>query len=102
MSENETLAGRLKASRLRLGLSQAEVALRAGMKQTSYSELERGRSKRTGHLAELASALNVDLRWLATGINEDTDEDQLFEEIRTMTADQKSKMLALIRAMKQQ
>lgn len=100
MSKIETFAERLKASRKRLGLSQQEVAQRAGIKQTSYSELEQGRSKMTRSLLQLADALRVDPHWLATGIKANTYEDQLIEEIRLMNEAQQRTMLEFIQASK--
>lgn len=62
-----TLADRLVQARTDRGLSQEDVAKSAGMTQQSYSDLERGISKRTTRIGSLAHALGVDAYWLETG-----------------------------------
>ena len=62
-----TLADRLVQARTDRGLSQEDVAKSAGMTQQSYSDLERGISKRTTRIGSLAHALRVDAYWLETG-----------------------------------
>ncbi|EOD9553445.1 helix-turn-helix domain-containing protein [Vibrio parahaemolyticus] len=51
-------------------LNQHEVAVRSGVSQPTISDLERGISNNSTKLAELASALNVNMIWLATGSGE--------------------------------
>jgi repressor LexA len=57
---DQQLGRRLKAARMRLGLTQTELAERAGVKQNSISEIERGRRRpsRTT-LRALSVALDV-------------------------------------------
>lgn len=62
-----TLAYRLKFAREKLGLTQQEVAERAGMSQPAYYKIESGKSQRTTYLNELANTLKVSTNWLATG-----------------------------------
>jgi hypothetical protein len=55
----------LKSLRLWRGLSQAEVASRAGLSQGFLSDLENRRRKRTPEVGrKLAKALDVPLHWL--------------------------------------
>lgn len=65
-----TLGQRLKASRLKAGLTQRQVAEAVGMKQPSYQYLEKNDSdnkKSSSHLVAIATALGVDPFWLSTG-----------------------------------
>lgn len=65
------LKDRLKAARLRAGLTQKDIEANIeGLKQSTYSELERGESKRTSHIVELALLFKVNPEWLATGEGE--------------------------------
>ena len=58
---------RLKAARRHAGLNQTELAERAGLTQTSISDLERGKSKATAFAAQIASVCGVSPMWLAEG-----------------------------------
>ncbi len=68
-------AGRLKTRRKETGLSQEELARRAGVHRTETSLLERGlREPRLGTIVKLAAVLGVSLgellgetRWSAEG-----------------------------------
>lgn len=62
-----TLAERLLLARESLSLSQDELAKLAGIEQTSISQIESGRTKRTSYIAEIARACRVDINWLAFG-----------------------------------
>lgn len=65
------LKDRLKQARNYAGLTQKEIESRIkGLKQSSYSELERGESKSSTKLIELATLFQVDPVWLATGNGE--------------------------------
>lgn len=61
---------RLKAARKHAQLNQAELAKASGLTQTSISDLERGKSKGTAFVAQLALACGVDTMWLAEGKGE--------------------------------
>ena len=65
------LKDRLKQARKSAGLTQSELAERAGIKQSSVSEIERGLSRSSAHLIKLAQVCNVDPIWLADGSAED-------------------------------
>lgn len=65
------LKDRLKKARNYAGLTQKEIESRIkGLKQSSYSELERGESKSSTKLIDLATLFKVDPVWLATGEGE--------------------------------
>ncbi|KDD68480.1 XRE family transcriptional regulator [Pseudomonas mandelii PD30] len=61
---------RLKAARQHAKLNQTELAERAGLTQTSISDLERGKSKATAFVAQIASACGVSPMWLAEGVGD--------------------------------
>ncbi|MDQ3203066.1 MAG: helix-turn-helix transcriptional regulator [Pseudomonadota bacterium] len=61
------LKDRLKAARKKAGLTQVELAERAGIKQASISEIERGLTRSSGHLVRLAQICGVDPVWLSEG-----------------------------------
>lgn len=61
------LKDRLKLARKNAGLTQSELADRAGIKQSSVSEIERGLSRSSIHLIKLAQICNVDPVWLSEG-----------------------------------
>ncbi|MEG0241674.1 MAG: helix-turn-helix domain-containing protein [Pseudomonas sp.] len=62
-----TLAERILLARESLSLSQDELAKLAGIEQTSISQIESGKTKRTSYIAEIARACKVDINWLAFG-----------------------------------
>jgi phage repressor protein C with HTH and peptisase S24 domain len=55
---------RLKAARTKAGLSQQEVADKAGVTQTAIAELESGRTRRSTRTRELAAAVGTTAKWL--------------------------------------
>ncbi|MDH0638221.1 helix-turn-helix transcriptional regulator [Pseudomonas sp. GD03860] len=61
------LKDRLKQARKSAGLTQVELAERAGIKQASVSEIERGLTRTSGYLVKLAQICGVDPIWLAEG-----------------------------------
>lgn len=61
------LKDRLKRARKNAGLTQVELAERAGIKQASVSEIERGLTRSSGHLIKLAQVCGVDPVWLSDG-----------------------------------
>lgn len=62
------LKDRLKHARRLKGLTQTELAEKAGIAQASISEIERGLSRTSGHLVKIAQICGVDPLWLAEGI----------------------------------
>ncbi len=67
---NIELKDRLKQARKEAKKTQQEVADIAGMTQPSYSELERGESQGSKHLALIANYLGVSALWLTSGEGE--------------------------------
>lgn len=61
------IGARLKEARQKAGLTQDQVAKRAGLTQTAISELEAGRSRDTARINELAAAIGRSAEWLRTG-----------------------------------
>lgn len=61
------LKDRLKQARKHAGLTQAELAERAGIKQASVSEIERGLTRTSGYMVKLAQVCGVDPIWLSEG-----------------------------------
>lgn len=58
---------RLRSAREAAGLSQQQLADKCGVGQGSISKIERGDQDKSVHTPELADALGVTARWLATG-----------------------------------
>jgi len=67
METDETISQRVKQRRIELGMTQAEVAERAGIRQQSYQQLEAGQTKRPRNLLEIASVLKCKAQWLLYG-----------------------------------
>ncbi|MGY2277415.1 helix-turn-helix domain-containing protein [Pseudomonas monsensis] len=65
--QGASLAERLLLARESASLSQADLARLIGAQQTSISQIESGKTKRTSYLAEIARACKVDINWLAFG-----------------------------------
>jgi len=63
----ETLADRLRSERTAAGLSQAQLAKIAGIRQQAISGIEQGITKGTRHLVPIAAALGLNPDWLQTG-----------------------------------
>lgn len=64
----ETLAKRLTETRDALGLTQGQLAKKAGLKnQSIIGMLESGQRKNSAHIPVIADALGVSALWLATG-----------------------------------
>ncbi|PRD13116.1 LexA family protein [Pantoea coffeiphila] len=62
-----TIAARVLAKRNELGLTQTELAERAGTTQQAIVQLESGKTKRPRYLPELAKALCCEIEWLLDG-----------------------------------
>lgn len=69
----DTFAKRLKESRQRLRLTQADLARLAGTSQGTIGNLESGLRKAPRELLPLAAALQVSPQWLLTGGGEGPD-----------------------------
>lgn len=63
----ETIGDRIRKRRKELGLTQGEVAKRAGLGTGTISDMENGRQRETTKPVEVARALGVRVEWLTTG-----------------------------------
>ncbi|WKT59133.1 helix-turn-helix transcriptional regulator [Microbulbifer thermotolerans] len=61
------LKDRVRAARKKAGLTQAQLAEKTGLDQSSISNLERGKSLSSTHAYQIADACGVDAAWLITG-----------------------------------
>ena len=61
------LKDRLKLARKHAKLTQAQLADAVGISQPSITDLERGKSQKTGYIAQIAKACRVSALWLASG-----------------------------------
>lgn len=61
------LKDRLKQARKARKMSQARLSEATGLDQTTVSNLETGKVRSTSKIVEIASALRISARWLATG-----------------------------------
>ncbi len=61
------LKDRLKLARKHAKLTQAQLADAVGISQPSITDLERGKSQKTGYIAQIAKACSVSAIWLASG-----------------------------------
>lgn len=67
--EHASFATRLTMRREQCGLTQAQLATKAGLSQATIGNLETGRNKGTKRILELAKALHVTPEWLIHGGN---------------------------------
>lgn len=63
----ESVASRARKRREQMGLSQAQIGKRCGVKQQSIEQFEGGEVQRPRYIVELAEALEVTLEWLRYG-----------------------------------
>lgn len=68
-----TLGENLKKIRKAKKMTQKELALKSGVKQSVISDLETGNAKSTGSILELANALGVTAEELKKGVTGDLD-----------------------------
>lgn len=104
---DSTIQERLKLAREEAGLTQVEMAERAGMTQPNYSQLERGINQSSKMLPQLAFVLGVRPHWLATGEGPKTegelltlDERELIAVWRELPEDSKALVLTQFRALR--
>jgi transcriptional regulator with XRE-family HTH domain len=89
----ETIGDRLKKLRLARKLTQTQVAKAVGVRQGSYTQLERGLSKtpRSSNLAKYARLYDVDPEWLMTGKGP--------QHAVSILTDQESELILLFRSL---
>lgn len=102
----KTLGERVKAARLESGLTQVQLATKAGIGQSAISSIEGGDSKwtRAHNLLQLAAALDVDPHWLETGKGSQRSKtgptDQQFSVVLSeLTPDNRRRLLAIARTL---
>lgn len=61
------IAEKLKKIRLKRGLTQRELASRAGITQQAINSIERGRVAKPKYIVEIAQALGCSPKWLSDG-----------------------------------
>ena len=61
------LSERIKQSRKKSGLTQAQLAKLSGVSSPVIHDLEAGKSQGSSHLVKIASVLNVSPNWLYSG-----------------------------------
>lgn len=100
-----TLAQRIEQSMLKIGLSQTELAARAGTTKSSVSNWMRGKSQtmRSATLMKMSRALQVDPTWLSTGKGspdnynpEMPEEAELFMQVYNAASFEQREMLMLM------
>lgn len=103
MNTPTTLQQRLKQARKWAKKSQKEVADAIGMAQSSYSQLEKGESKRTSYVVDIASFLGVDPEALNSGENwpdskesYDDRKARIFAKIESLPEDEQEAIVAEI------
>lgn len=74
----KTLGERVKARRAELGITQKELGDLVGISQNSITKIENGGN--TTFIAELASALGVDVMWLSTGVSDHKSAQKVIEQ----------------------
>ncbi|WP_147195950.1 LexA family transcriptional regulator [Pantoea sp. CCBC3-3-1] len=62
-----SLADRVKKRRLEMGISQAEAAEKAGIRQQSWASIEDGKTLKPRNIVGIAEALKCDPAWLMNG-----------------------------------
>lgn len=72
LARMNTLSERLKAARKHAGLTQKQLAEKAGVEQPLISQLETGKNSQSVHLIRLASVCGVSALWLESGAGDMT------------------------------
>ncbi len=100
----ETLGKRLRSLRKKNTLNQAELAKKSGVSQQLISQIENEKIKSTNDIFSLSDALNVNAKWLATGVgdmkssvandlSDSKEEQQFLNLLRSITADQRKEIM---------
>jgi len=105
----ETLGKRLRSSRKNNNLNQAELAKKSGVSQQLISQIENEKIKSTNDIFSLSDALNVNAKWLATGVgdmkaslsndpSDSKEELQFLNLLRSITADQRKEVMQSLKS----
>lgn len=84
----DSVGQRVRLRRKELGLTQVQLSALSGMRQSTISDLERGRNKSTIELVVLATALECSPEWLRSGDPQQLDGDRLrdlFDRLKAET-----------------
>lgn len=96
----ENLAVRLRRARNAAGLTQQELADRAGLSRDAIAKIETGQAAYTRKIVEIANVLDVSAAWLQFGVSEvgKLDEDSLKTAMtyQDLTDEQRAKIKSLI------
>ena len=92
-----TIGQRLKQVRKELGLTQIELAARVGLKQSTLSDLELGKSAGTTNLAVVANAIGVSALWLETGRGERAPPKEFSQDRLTIETPEEMRLLTAFR-----
>jgi len=95
-----SIGSRIREARKNAKLSQKELALKVGVKQSTISELETGESAGTTLLASFASALGVNALWLETGKGSPSQNTPQLKFEKVKIADPENQNLLPIRTVK--
>jgi transcriptional regulator with XRE-family HTH domain len=68
LQDMDTIAKRIKETRVGLELTQKELAKKAGVSQGTIGNLESGARTSPRHLVQIANALGVTAEWLQSGV----------------------------------
>ena len=66
-NDSNALGSRVKWAREKAKISQTELAKEVGLSQATLSDFEKGTTKTSKKIVEIAGVLGVDTTWLATG-----------------------------------
>lgn len=75
--EIKTYGERVRAARLALKMSQAALAKKAGVSQTTVSDIERGRNENSKDIIQIARALKRTPEYLSTGKERETGDSEV-------------------------
>jgi transcriptional regulator with XRE-family HTH domain len=70
MTDQATIGDRIKAARLKMDITQEELARRAGVSQSTIGNLEANTRHKPRELLQIADALGVSAYWLERGDSE--------------------------------
>ncbi|QNM96406.1 helix-turn-helix domain-containing protein [Chitinimonas koreensis] len=88
VSTNSAIGGRLKLERVRLRLSQAEIARRGGLTIRTYGRYELGTSSPSAAFLAVLCANGFDVLYVISGIHSTaaltSDESVLLDEVRSL------------------
>lgn len=92
-----SIAERLQYAMNQKGYTQAQLAKKVGISQVTISNILRGETSKSRHLVEIADVLNVSVKWLQTGEeNESLNDSEGFPDDLQYLGLDRSKTLTII------